>query len=275
MKKGLMGKARKAIILAVALLIALLACGNAAVAEINLVGVRAVSDRELTFLTGPAADCGKICALPQGSPFVALELENGNGVIWVLAEFEYNGGRVRGYTELQRLSLNGYVPYAAHDRLDRRLVNDGAAYAAPDLNAMVRASLRAGTSVTFLGFEGAYCLIEYRENGELNRGYVREESFWVDMGDFAEDFPENDSDTLYAVCASSPIFAEPDVASEVLVYAPFDASATILYSEFDTTPDDWYSLYYGGMHGYGRYMDFCDLRFPDPESAHSFLADEY
>ena len=59
----------------------------------------------------------------------------------------------------------------------------------------------------------------------------------------------------------------------MLAWAPFDASAT--YNYYDDVPGPWYSLYYGGLHGYGYYMDFCDLRFPDPDFAHEFVANEW
>ena len=174
---------KKRLVITAALVLALLLCLSAtALADLNLAGVRAIPNQKLSFRTGPNTAYGELYTLPQSTPIVALELENGNGVTWVLVEFEYEGGRVRAYTGLKRMSLTGYVPYASHDSLSRRLVSDAEVYAAPDMtHSAVRASLRAGTSVTFLGYEGSYCFIEYKAGGELNRGYIREESFWVDQ----------------------------------------------------------------------------------------------
>ncbi|MBQ8954150.1 MAG: hypothetical protein IJ048_08545 [Clostridia bacterium] len=264
MKKAFAKKAMLAL-LALALLSA------SAWAEPNLAGVRAIPNQKLSFRTGPSTAYGEIDTLPQSTPIVAIELEEGNGVTWVLVEFEYYGSRMRAYTGLKRMALTGYIPYASHDWLSRTLLFDSAVYAAPDLNAAQRAELRAGTTVTFLGFEGSYCFIEYRAGGELNRGYVREEDFMVDLGEFAEDFPDNDGDTFYSINAYSPMYASPSERSEVLFDVPFDASVTVLFSEFDSTPSDWLSIYYGGLHGYGRYDDFCDLRFSSPEQAHEIL----
>ena len=252
-------------------LVLLLSLSPAALADLNRAGVRAIPNQKLSFRTGPNTAYGELYTLPQSTPIVALELENGNGVTWVLVEFEYGGSRVRAYTGLKRMSLSGYVPYANHYALSRRLVSSAEVYAAPDMLATVRASLSAGTSVTFLGFEGAYCFIEYRYGGELNRGYIREEAFWVDQGEFAEYFPDNYGDTYYAISSYSPLYAKPDLNSTVLAWAPFDASASYFYYAQDGLPRGWYSLYYGGMHGYGYYMDFCDLRFPDPDTAHEFV----
>ena len=265
-------KKRLALIAALALCF-LLCLSEAALADLNLAGVRAIPNQKLSFRTGPNTAFAELDTLSQDTPIVALELEEGNGVTWVLVEFEYYGSRMRAYTGLKRMSLTGYIPYADHYNLSRRLVLDGQVYTAPDLNATVRDVLPAGTSVTFLGFEGAYCFIEYRWGGELDRGYVRQEDFWVDQYEFAEYFPENPGDAVYAVSTYSPVYAEPSERSEIIAWAPFDASAAILFDEWlYSSPDDWIPLYYGGLRGYGRHDDFCDLRFPDPATAHDFIS---
>ena len=265
-------KKRVAVVAALALALLLL-LDAAALADLNLAGVRAIPNQKLSFRTGPNTAYGELYTVSQDTPIVALELENGNGVTWVLVEFEYMGSRVRAYTGLKRMSLTGYVPYASHDALSRHLVSDAEVYAAPDMQATVRAWLPAGMSVTFLGFEGNYCFIEYTYAGELNRGYIREENFWIDQYEYAEDFPEKESDTFYAISTYSPLYARPDLNSEVLAWAPFDASATYLF--YEDAPGPWFPLYYGGLHGYGYYMDFCDLRFPDPDTAHEFVKDDW
>lgn len=261
---------RRLLVTVALVLLALLCLSGTALADLNLAGVRATPNQKLSFRTGPNTAYGELYTLGQSTPIVALELEEGNGVTWVLVEFEYEGSRVRAYTGLKRMSLSGYVPYAQHDSLNRRLQMTADVYAAPDMNATVRARLSEGSTVTFLGFEGEYCFIEYRAGGELNRGYVREESFWIDQYEFAEYFPENDAGTYYAVCQYSPVYAQPSERSQILFYAPFDASVTVLYDDFGSYNDGWIPLYYGGLKGYGRYEDFCDLRFPSPEDARAF-----
>ncbi len=245
----------------------------AALASVNLWGVRAEPNQKLAFRTGPNTAYGELYTLPQSTAINALELEEGNGVVWVLVDFEYNGSRVRAYTGLKRMSLSGGIPYANHDHLIRRLQSGGDVYASPDMNAAVRATLAEGDEVDFLGFEGDYCFIEYRSGGELNRGYVRQELFWIDQYEYAEYFPENDTFTYYAVCRFSRMYAQPSERSELLFSIPFDASVTVDYWEIEDTPDGWLPIYYGGLHGYGRYDEFCDLRFATPEQARAFLSD--
>lgn len=256
--------------LALALLIALV--GLMALAEPNLNGVRAAANQPLAFRTGPNTAYGELYTLPQDTPIVAIELEEGNGVIWALVEFQHAGRRVRAYTGLKRLNLMDSVPYAEHERLKRSLVSGSTVYAAPDLNAEVRCTLPEGYEVVFLGFDGAYCFIEYSVSGALDRGYVREEAFMVDLGEFAEPFPDNPGDSWYAISASAPMYERPG-GGELLFDIPFDASVTILFDEYYSAPDGWISLYYGGLHGYGRYDDFCDLRFDSPEQAREILGD--
>ncbi len=256
---------------AAALLLMLALMMPAAFAGVNIAGVRAVPNQKLAFRTGPNTAYGELYTLPQDTAINALELEDGNGVTWVLVDFEYNGSRVRAYTGLKRMSLSGYVPYARHDHLSRRLQSAGDVYAAPDMHSALRATLSAGTVVDFLGFEGDYCFIEYNSYGELNRGYVRQEAFWIDQYEYAEYFPDNDTFTFYAVDYYSSMYAQPSTNSQLLFSIPFDNSVTIDYNEMLSAPDGWLPIYYGGLRGYGQYNDFCDLRFSTPEQAREFM----
>ena len=253
------------------LLTVLLLLSFSAFAELNLDGVRAVPNQKLAFRTGPNTAFGELYTLPESTDIVALEIEYGNDVPWVLVEYQYNGKRVRAYTGLKRMDLTGYVPNANHERLARRLVNQGTVYAAPDLHAEIRATLSAGTTVTFLGYEGAFCFIEYTAYGEQNRGYVREEDFMVDLGETVEDFPKNDQDTFYVIEEYAYLYESPSQTSAILRTMRFDESVTVLDSCFDAAPDDWIEIYYGGLKGYTLLRDVCDLRFASPEQARQTL----
>ena len=111
--------------------------------------VPATPNQKLAFRTGPNTKYVELYSLPQSTSIRAIEYEEGNGVTWVLVEFEYAGSRVRAYTGLKRMSLSGYVPYAQHDSLNRRLQMTADVYAAPDMNATVRARLSEGSTVTW------------------------------------------------------------------------------------------------------------------------------
>lgn len=221
-------------------------------------GVRAAANQELHFRTGPNTAYTDLYVLPESTPIVAIEFEEGNDVTWVLCDFEYRGSRVRGYTGLRRMSLESAdIDYAHHTRLQRSLVYDADVFSSPDLTSSVRTRLSAGTTVTFLEFEGAYCFIEYKRGSQLERGYVREECFMIDQDEFLESFPENDADSIYVVSPSARMYAAPG-GGELLYDIPYDSSVSIYYDEY--LFDGYMSVYYGGLHGYVSYLDLNDLR---------------
>ena len=59
--------------------------------------------------------------------------------------------------------------------------------------------------------------------------------------------------------------------SAPLFEIPFDGSGAVLFDDFAIAPEGWLSLFYGVLHGYGRYADFSDLRFSTPEQAREIL----
>ena len=221
-------------------------------------GLRAVPNQQLHFRTGPNTAFTDLYVLPKSTPIVAIELEEGNDVTWVLCDFEYKGSRVRGYTGLKRMEISGGISWANHARLERRLVRDAEVFASPDLSSTVRAQLSSGATVTFLEFEGSYCFIEYRRGSQRERGYVLEDCFMVDQDEYLEDFPSNDGMTLYVVSASAPMYAGPGPDSALLFNIPYDACVSVPWDEGYS--GDYMPIYYGGLRGYGYYRDFNDLR---------------
>lgn len=121
----------------------------------------AVPNQKLHFHTGPNTAFTDLYVLPKSTDVIAIEMEEGNDVTWVLCDFEYKGNRVRGYTGLKRLDLCEPVLWTSNYNLSRTLISDGDVYAAPDDTTLRRATLKAGTTVTFLNFEGSFCFIEY------------------------------------------------------------------------------------------------------------------
>lgn len=260
-------------LIALMLVAVLLLRAPSALASYVLGGVRATPRERLAFRTGPGTQYTELYTLPMDTGIVAIEMEYGNDVPWLLCEFQYQGRRVRAYTGLKRLSLQDDVAAASHAWLNRRLVYDADILDAPDLDAGVRGFLSAGERVEFLGFEGDYCFIEYGDGDRLNRGYIREESFMPDPGEFEEYFPDNPGMTLYVIRPSANLYAEPSESAEVLFNMPFGASCDWEYDSAVSgrTPTGWRALYYGGLLGFGRSKDFSDLRFEDPEDARETL----
>ena len=242
-----------------------------ALASRNPGGVRATLKETVVFHNGPGDQYEEVNTLNRGAAVVAIEREQNGGDTWILCEFQIDGSRVRAYAN-GSLQLEGDIPYADHSKLIRHLVNADTVFAAPDLDSREYIDLPGGKAVLFLDFEGNYCFIEYDIDGRLCRGYIREECFMPDLGEFAEDFPENSSDTLYVIKATAKMYSDPDESAEVLFTMPFDASVAVMFdSDFDRAPDGWMPIHYGGLFGWGRFKDFSDLRFDTPEGAKETL----
>ena len=226
-------------------------------------GVDAAPNQQLHFRTGPNTAFTDLCVLPKSTAVTAIELEEGNGVTWVLCDFEYNGNRARGYTGLKRLDLVGDIPWASHYRLERTLVSDGNVYAAPDDTTQLRATLLAGNRVTFLDFAGSFCFVEYRRGGALERGYIHESAFWVDHYEFGEWFPDNPLMNWYAVRSPAYYYTSYLGNPRPAFAIPYDRSVVVDFSA--DLPGDWISIYYAGKWGFGQRGDFNDLRgFVEP-----------
>lgn len=258
--------------LAAALLALTLALSVPALASYSLGGQIATLTQEPVFRAGPGKAYPEVTKPDADATVVAIELEKTYGEAWTLCEFQADGSRVRAYTELDRISLWDDVSVASYEPLPRRLVYDGTLFAAPDLNARALAELSQGETVLFLRFEGDYCLVECELDGQPVRGYLREENFMPDLGEFEEEFPENNGMTLYVIKPTALLYADADEDSEALFEMPFDASVTLIFDDiYDRTPENWIPIYYGGLFGWGRYKDFSDLRFESPEGARKTL----
>lgn len=243
-----------------------------ALASHALGGQIATPTREFAFRAGPGQAYPEVTPPGADAIIVAIELETTAGEAWVLCEFQADGSRVRAYTRLNRVSLFDDVPAASYEPLPRRLVWDGTLFAAPDLNAGTVAELSQGETVLFLRFEGDYCLVECELNGQPMRGYLRQESFMPDLGEYAEAFPENPGMTFYVIKPSARLYADPREDAETLFEMPFDASVTLIFDDiYDRAPEGWIPIYYGGLFGWGRFKDFSDLRFESPEDARETL----
>lgn len=242
-----------------------------ALASQNPGGARATLKGSVVFRKGPGDRYEEAYTLSQGTDIVAIEREQSGAETWTLCEFQVDGGRVRGYAN-GGLRLEDDIPYADHAKLTRHLVNAATVFAAPDLDSREYDDLPEGKAVLFLGFEGNYCFIEYDVDGRLCRGYIREECFMPDLGEFAEDFPENNGDTLYVIKETAKMYSDPDEGAEALLTMPFGASAALIFDAYyDRAPVGWVPIRYGGLFGWGRLKDFSDLRFDSIEGARETL----
>lgn len=141
-----------------------------------LVSVSATPNQTLLFRTGPNTKYVEMYTMPQSTPITALEYEEGNGVTWVLVEFFKDGQRVRGYTGLKRMSVQGSVPWANWDAMGTGYARGGGTvYAAPSSDAAYRATLADYAPITVLDFYDNYAYVEYTDpaTGMPSRGYIK------------------------------------------------------------------------------------------------------
>ena len=140
-----------------------------------LPGVPASPIDKLAFRTGPNTKYVELYTLPQSTAITAYEYEEGNGVTWVLVEYNWEGRIWRAYTGLKRMIVNGNIPWADHICTDVYLVDSADVLAAPNANAGRRGyTLIPGEQVTILEYDGGYAFIEFYDSNASapSRGYI-------------------------------------------------------------------------------------------------------
>ena len=137
-------------------------------------GISATPNQKLFFRTGPNTAYPEMFSKPENTRLIAYEYEEGNGVVWVLVEFEHQGMRCRGYTGLKRMTVHGTIPWANHLNYSARTYRSSTVYAAPASNAYFRGNIGAYEWVSVLDYENGYAYIEYYDGdkGTYSRGYV-------------------------------------------------------------------------------------------------------
>jgi len=138
---------------------------------------------KLAFRTGPNTRYTELFTLPQSTRITPLELEEGNGVMWVLCEFTYNGKTYHGYTGLKRMSLSGSLQVADHVLKSGRMSQATDVYTAPGKNAAVRGKVGRYELVSYLRTEGSYDYIEFYDSNSKSpsRGWVN--TNYVELSD--------------------------------------------------------------------------------------------
>lgn len=154
----------------------------------------AIPNQRLSFRTGPSTRYTELFTLPESTHIVPLAYEEGNGVTWVLCEFQYNGELYQGYTGLKRMEVRGNVPWAEPFFAGGIILNTTPVYSAPSTSAAQYSWLSRGESVMllqsdydtegdtipyeglYLDFSLDYAYIEYYDTaaGAPARGWVSE-----------------------------------------------------------------------------------------------------
>lgn len=147
-----------------------------------LAGVRAVPNQKLSFRTGPNTKYVELYTLSQSTSITAIEYEEGNGVTWVLVEFYKDGERVRAYTGLKRMSVQGNIPWANHAYTPVIVNTAGSVYAAPGYDGAYRGKVVEGETVELLRYDGDFVYIEFYDGGNRapSRGWIPE---WMVSGE--------------------------------------------------------------------------------------------
>ena len=132
--------------------------------------------------------------LPETTQITPLAYEEGNGVVWVLCEFEYDHQVFQGYTGLKRMEIQGELPWADNWGSCCFVLQDAVVYAAPDPSSAVRGFLPEDAYVAklqgiddcgepddtaiaddnYLYFDHNYAFVEYYDTvtGMVSRGWV-------------------------------------------------------------------------------------------------------
>ena len=138
-----------------------------------LASVEATPNQKLAFRTGPNREYVWLYNLSKSTSIRAIEYEKGNGVTWVLVEYEHDGFVCRAYTGLKRMSVHGDIPWAIHENRSCRVDESVQVFAAPTERGAYRGYLYEGEWITLLRYEGDYAFIEFSDDGTPSRGYVK------------------------------------------------------------------------------------------------------
>lgn len=173
-----------------------------AIAGLSASAAMAFPNQQLSFRTGPNTRYTELFTLPQSTSITPLELEEGNGVMWVMCEFTYKGNTYHGYTGLKRMDLVGNIMVADHIFRNACMIQGCSVYTAPSSNAAVRGKVGQYELVNYLRSENGYDYIEFYDSASKSpsRGWVN--TNYVDLSDCAASFM-TEASSVYAEASSS------------------------------------------------------------------------
>lgn len=144
-------------------------------AQASFEGECATANQKLSFRTGPNTSYAEMFTVPQSTYVEVISKESGNGVIWVLCSFEYNGNVYYGYTGLKRFDLSPDMLLWSDFRYwGMYALCDINIYSAPYGEGVQCGKLITNEMVNVLGMDGDYAFIEFydAENKAPSRGWV-------------------------------------------------------------------------------------------------------
>ncbi len=223
-----------------------------------LADVSATPNQRLFFRTGPNTKFVGIGHMPETTALTAIEYESGNGVTWVLVEYERDGKLERAYTGLKRMTVNGDIPWADHLDIEATVTSACSVYGGPGTWYMLRSGLRYGDTVTLLRFDDGFAYVEFddADAGEPSRGWI--DSACLDDGWWYEPPYEDTLEDRYGVSFSSGtlvcvtrragalMYEEPSSDAVRLRVVPY---GTVLDS-FSTTGNGYLYVNYDGWEGF-------------------------
>lgn len=180
-----------------------------------LAAVRAVPNQKLAFRTGPNTKYVELYTLSQSTAITAIEYEEGNGVTWVLVEFYKDGQRVRAYTGLKRMTVQGEIPWANHAYSPVIVNAAGQVYAAPGYDGAYRGKVIEGETVEFLRYDGEFAYIEFYDgtNKAPSRGWI---PAWMIDGEGRESCDDSDCWEDETLVFESEIRSVPAIPNQEL-----------------------------------------------------------
>jgi len=219
-----------------------------------LAAAPATPNQKLALRTGPNTKYVELFTLPQSTEITAIEYEEGNGVTWVLVEFDYKGQRMRGYTGLKRMTVHGDIPWADHAWSSVETIAAADVYAAPAYDAALRGDIGYMEWVQLLRFDGDFVYIEYTDGatGDPSRGWIERWALNINSNEYYDgiqpSYPIVTGDTSIAMrCnAMTTLYSMPDFTSPTSLIIPENAVVNCfgyLYSGF-------YIVEYNGCLGY-------------------------
>ena len=140
--------------------------------EFGYAPLRASLNQRMATRTGPNTKYTEPGTYPQSTPIRVFYQTGGNGVMWGMVEFEYNGELMRLYTGMKRIDA-GKVPRDSEDyrtaamaRAATPLYGPGDGYARqPD-------TIPSGAEIKVFFQENDYAMVDYEGKKQVVRGWV-------------------------------------------------------------------------------------------------------
>ena len=190
--------------------------------------ITAIPNQKLAFRTGPGTKYVELYTMPQSTDLTAIEYEEGNGVTWVLVEFWKDGGWVRAYTGLKRMSVQGELQWADHLNISAYADYNENVISGPGPMYAPRGEINPGDVVTILRYEYDYAYIEfYDAEGTPSRGYVSTD---VLVENDQDDAPTFDNSFWNYNAVGTPITLPGNVIAGIPLMVCCDYSTPLLES---------------------------------------------